>query len=177
MMKPSRVRVRVAALLSLGLAALFPLTATTDPSTHGQVSIEGIYALIEAHIGDEVMRPPRADGRFLLLNGVVITLFHYGINEDKQTTSASYGHYVQDASHFAYRYDDPSVFTEAPSSVTASHKAPWEGMRDFSIIREPGTIRLLSPNGAQELRFDAAGLSYFEGGKVQRVWRRVTQGS
>jgi hypothetical protein len=53
-----------------------------------------------------------------------------------------------------------------------SHKAPWEGMRSFSVSRDGDTVLLRSAT-EQEFLFSRAGLKYSEKGKVLRVWRRI----
>jgi hypothetical protein len=135
--------------------------------------VEGVYSLQEWHLGGEVVRPPRVDGRFFLLDGAVITIIHNRVQEDKQTTFAAYGSYLLDATRFSYRYDDASVFVQTASALTVSRKPPWEGMRSFKLVSEGNAVRLRSDNGLQEFLFSPDGLTYSENGKVQRVWRRV----
>jgi len=135
--------------------------------------MEGVYSLQEWHLGGEVVRPPRVDGRFLLLDGAVITIVHNRVQEAKQITFVAYGSYLLDATRFSYRYDDTSAFVQTASAITVSRKLPWEGMRAFTLIREGNAVRLRSDNGLQEFLFSPDGLTYSENGKVQRVWRRV----
>ena len=136
--------------------------------------IEGVYALQEWHMSDGVSRPPQVEGRFVFLNGAVISVIHNRTQEANQTTVAAYGSYLLDATQFSYRYEERSVFTQTPSKITVSHVAPWEVMRSCSASREGDVVHLKAVNGQQEFRFTAEGFTYSaENGKVLRVWRRV----
>ena len=137
--------------------------------------IEGVYSLQEWQLGSEVVRPPSVDGRFLLHDGVVITVLHNRVQETSQTTTASFGSYFLDAARFSYRYDDWSVFVQTAGAITVSRTLPFEGMRVFTVISESNAVRLRSDDGLQEFLFAPDGLTYSENGKVQRVWRRVVE--
>jgi hypothetical protein len=139
-----------------------------------QPLVEGMYALQEWHTSGGVFRPPQVEGRFVLLNGALVLVLHNRIQKANQTTVASYGSFVLAATQFSYRYEETSTFTQTPSGITVSPKAPWEGMRSFSASREGDVVRLRAGNGQQEFLFTAEGLTYSENGKVLRVWRRVT---
>jgi hypothetical protein len=137
--------------------------------------IEGVYVLKEAHVGDEVVLPPRVSGRFVLRSGVVITILHYRLTDEDQTSTSSFGHYVLDAEHFSYRYDDPMVLRQTKGVNTVSRVPPWDGMRAFKITVENRAVRLQTENAKQELLFSHDGLTYSENGRVQRVWQRVAE--
>ena len=163
----------VASVFAATLLCSCALSPAADPSKSAKARIEGVYALQEGHLGGEDVRPPRVDGRFFLLDGVVITVLHNRVQEGNQTTVASYGSYLLDATHFSYRYDDASVFVQTATAITVSRKPPWDGMRTFTLMSENNAVRLRSDNGLQDFLFPPDGLTYSENGKVQRVWRRV----
>ena len=126
------------------------------------------------HIDAAVFRPPQVDGRLILSNGAIALILHNRIEEANQTTNASYGRYVLNASGYSYRYEDTSVFTQTSSGVTVSHKAPWEGMRSFSVSNKGQTV-VLRAAGGEQFSFSPEGLRYSEKGQVLRVWRRIRQ--
>lgn len=158
------------AVLSLSSAGL---ASSADQEAEAvRARYEGVFALQEWHTDSGVFRPPQIEGRSVHLNGVIAVITHNRMQEATQTTVASYGTYVFDGTQFSYRYDEPSVFTQTSSGITVSHKAPWEGMRAFSVSREGDTARFRAITGEQEFLLTADGFTYCDKGKVLRVWRR-----
>jgi hypothetical protein len=139
-----------------------------------RAAIDGAYILEEWHDADRVFRSPQVEGRFVLLNGAVVTILINKMREERQTTGALFGVYELSAGSFSYRYDNASAFTKTESAINASHDLPWEGMRDFDIMQEEGTtVRLRSRSAERaEFIFNVDGIRYSEGGKLLRVWRR-----
>ena len=86
--------------------------------------------------------------------------------------ATAYGTYVLTPTEFSYRYTEPSVFTITPSSITVSHKLPWEGMRTFGVSREGSAVRLRSQTGAQGFLFPPEGLTYSDAGTGTFVGKR-----
>jgi hypothetical protein len=147
---------------------------TTDSQfTRLKSRVEGAYSLEEWHLATGAAQPPHVTGRFVLLNGSVVTLLR--IQEANQTTVASYGTYALDPNRFTYKYDDTAVYVQTASSITVSNKLPFEGMRGFAVVSEGDAVRFRSDTGSQEFLFTADRLSYSENGKVQRVWRRIAE--
>lgn len=164
----------VASATTVVLVAMLVCSCAVAPFGSARARIEGVYSLQEWHLGGEIVRPPLVDGRFVLLDGAVITVLHNKVKEASQTTIASYGSYLLDSATFAYRYDDTTVLVQTDAAATVSRKLPWEGMRTFALSSESNAVRLRSRNGQQEFLFTPDGLlTYSENGKVQRVWQRV----
>ena len=135
----------------------------------------GVYILEEWHKDGQVFEPPQVEGRFMFLNGVIMTVLHDRMQASSETTIVVTGYYTLDSSKFSYGYDNTSIYTESPSGVTASHQSLWEGLRVFAVSSEEGIVRMQSETGQQEFIFDANRLTYVENGKPLRVWRRATQ--
>jgi hypothetical protein len=135
----------------------------------------GVYTLEEWHKDGEVFRAPQVEGRFVLLNGMIMTILHNRMQAPNQTTVVLLGRYVLDSTTFSYGYDNTSIFTETPSGTSVSHKPRWEGMRSFAANLEDGVVHLRSESGQWEFMFTAEGLTYSENGKPLRVWRRITE--
>lgn len=136
-------------------------------------AIDGAYVLEEWHIDENVFRPPQVEGRSVFLNGAVVFMVINKVQEERQITAALFGVYQLSAGLFSYRYDNASIFTQTGSAITASHRLPFEGMRDFDVAREGATVRLRSRSSERaDLIFDGEGQRYSEGGKLVRVWRR-----
>ena len=140
-----------------------------------KAQVEGVYSLEEWHLATGAAQPPHVAGRFVLLNGTVVTLLRIRIQEANQTTVASYGTYTLDPNRFAYKYDDTAVYAQTASGITVSNKLPFEGLRGFAVVTEDNAVRFRSDTGNQEFLFAADRLSYSENGKVQRVWKRVVE--
>jgi hypothetical protein len=156
----------VASMFAAALLCSCALSPGVDaPLKSAKARIEGVYSLQEWHLGGEIARPPRVDGRFLLRDGEVITLLHNRVQEANQITIASYGSYSLDATHFSYRYDDWSVFVQAATATTVSRKPPWDGMRALTVTSESNAVRLRSGDGLQEFLFTPDGLTYSENGR------------
>jgi hypothetical protein len=135
--------------------------------------IDGAYNLEEWHSADRVFRPPQVDGRFIVLNGAVVTILIKKTPEEQRFTFIGFGVYELNEGSFSYRYDNVSRFIQKEGAINESHELPFVGMRDFDITEEGGTIRLRSQSSEQaELIFNAEGVRYSEGGKLLRVWRR-----
>jgi hypothetical protein len=136
--------------------------------------IDGAYTLEEWQIDENVFRPPQVEGRIVFLNGAIVTTLISKRQDDRQTTVALFGVYQLSAELFSYRYDNASVFIQTGSTITASHRPPFEGTRDFDITRDGAAVRLRSRSSERaEFVFDAEGQRYSEGGKLLRVWRRA----
>jgi hypothetical protein len=149
--------------------------AEADSVSEIKTVIEGAYILEEWHVDENVFRPPQVDGRYIVLNGIVITVLINKMHEDEQISATLFGFYELKAGSYSYRYENVSIFTQTESAITVSHHLPWEGMRDFDIAQEGATVRLRSRSSEQaEMIFNAEGVRYSEGGKLLRVWRRST---
>jgi hypothetical protein len=148
--------------------------AKADDSVSGvRAVIDGAYILEEWHIDENVFRPPQVEGRVVFLNGAVVSTLINKTQEDRQITVALFGVYQLSAESFSYRYDNSSIFIQTGSTITVSHRPPFEGMRDFDIAREGATVRLRSRSSERaDFIFDAEGQRYLEGGKLLRTWRR-----
>ena len=167
-------------LQSYGLAAF--VVALSITSLHAEeVSVDalkaqmtGLYTLEEWHKDGEAFRPPQVEGRFILLNGVIMTILDNKMQPSNRSTTVLIGKYELTSDRFAYGYDDVSVFTEAADAPKVSHKPMWEGMRAFTPGIEGDLVRLREENGSREFVFTNEGLDYFVDGKLLRKWRRTS---
>jgi hypothetical protein len=152
-----------------------PVVANQIPMDNIRALTSGVYELEEWHIDGAVLRPPQVQGRFILLNGTITTILHNRTVPMTQTTSVFVGTYVLDTVHFSYGYQDASIFSEAPSGISSSHKLPWEGVRSFAHIASPDGVLFRSENGQLQFLFTSAGTTYSENGQTLRVWRRIAE--
>lgn len=155
------------------LAGPGELLASKGSLQETKTLIEGAYTLQEWHAGEEIIRPPAVNGRFVLRDGVVVTVLKNWSKPDAKVTGANYGRYTLDSSGFSYSYEDAIVVTETPSEAKASHKPIFEGTRSFTVSRDANGVRLHRTEGNIEFLFTPELLTYSENGKVLRVWKRV----
>jgi hypothetical protein len=134
--------------------------------------IEGVYILDEWNIGGQTFRPPDVEGRFVILNGNIMTVLIDTTQEYKKIYSTMYGVYFITSDSFAYKYETGATFTQTPDNISLSRGTPWEGMREFTVKQEGDSVHLQFGEKAA-FEFNPDGEIYSEGGKVLRVWRRA----
>jgi hypothetical protein len=161
-------------------AGVFALAANVLP-LHADESvvydrISGLWILQEWHKDGEVFKPPQVEGRFVLLNGAVMTVLQNGMVPEKKTTLITTGKYSLDETSYSYGYDKWTIYTETPNEISVSHKPLWEEVRRFRISTEYGVIRITQENNEHQLVFKDDELTYLEKGKVLRVWRKAKEG-
>lgn len=131
--------------------------------------LEGTWQLEEWHLDGSVLRPPQANGRWSLRDGVVLFVLH---RSDTSDASVGYGEYRMDATTWGYRYLRMQRATgplAGPVTVTVS--PPETAMRVFTIKREPGKVVLDSPGAQHE--YDGTFFTLRQRGKLVRKWRRI----
>src|SRR3984957_6187762 len=140
--------------------------------TEVKTAIEGVYILDEWTIGGQTFRPPAVEGRFVILNGNIVTVLIDATQESKEAYSTLHGVYSLSPDSFAYKYETRTTFTQTPDNISLSRVIPWEGMRDFTVKQEGNSVHLqLGETAAFD--FNPEKLTYSEGGKVLRVWHRA----
>ena len=133
----------------------------------------GVYTLQEWDKDDIHYVPPQVDGRFVLLNGVIMTILYNRMQPPNQISTVLVGRYALNADRFSYGYDEVSVATESADATIVSHKSLWDGMRGFIVSLETDAVRLREENGTREFVFADEELNYFEKGKLLRKWHRT----
>jgi hypothetical protein len=133
----------------------------------------GIYMLQEWDKDGGHYVPPQVEGRFVLLDGAIMTILYNRVQPTSQVSTVLVGKYELSADRFSYGYDEVSVTTESADGASVSHKPLWEGMRGFSVVVNDDAVRLKEENGSREFVFSDEELNYFEKGKLLRKWRRI----
>jgi hypothetical protein len=165
--------------LVLGVVAAVGLLAS--PSTSGSEGtmpdvrslVEGVYTLREWQTAQEVLRAPAIDGRFVLVDGVVVTALRNWSQPANKISGIGYGSYKLDGSTFSYSHEEATTATETLTEARVSHKPVFEGTRTFTVSREAGGVHFRRAEGGIEFFFTPEGLRYSENGKLLRVWQRV----
>ena len=140
--------------------------------TEVKTAIEGVYILDEWTIGGQTFRPPAVEGRFVILNGNIVTVLIDATQESKRSYNALFGVYSLTPTSFAYKYETRAGFTQTTDNISLSRVMPWEGMRDFTVKQEGNFVHLQFGETAA-FDFNPERLTYSEGGRVLRVWHRA----
>ena len=167
---------RRAALLSLFLLCACetgqPVRAPEADIKSLRAAIEGVYVLDELHTDTGVFRPPKVEGRFVLLNDTVVFSFLNRVAEGRAITVIGHGTYVLAPAQFSYGYDSMTAFTQTDANTSVSNTLPWEGKHVFAARREGDSVALRSAT-EEEILIGKESLRYSLKGKLLRVWRRV----
>ena len=135
-----------------------------------RAALEGTWQLEEWHVEGRVLKPPLADGRWSLHDGVVIFTVH---RTDTAESSIGYGEYRMDAHTWAYRYTRMQRTTgPLGGPVAVSTTPPAAAMRSFTITRGPGGKVTLDDSDAQH-EYDGPFFTLRQKGQIVRKWRRV----
>jgi hypothetical protein len=160
----------------IGLLASFYAQSSCEAASVAELKaiVEGVYILDEWHKDGVIFRPPQVDARTVIVNGNIVFLTVNKMDAANQVTNASFGVYTLQEESFAYRYENRSVFSETSSNISVNHAPPWEGMRNFSAMKEGDIVRFQSRTpGQAEFVFGSDGLTYYEGGKLLRKYHRA----
>lgn len=162
----------VAAEFSGGLLVASAIWAQSPGVDPAKAAMEGNWRLEEWQADEELLLPPKADGRLSLHDGVIMVLMH----RDTQGTRKSfygYGTYSLTNDTWTYGYDRYVVFTDTGSAVTAG-SGPFEGRRTYQMRIEGEKLVLDNENGRWMLIFAGDTLTYLDKGKRLRKWRRIS---
>jgi hypothetical protein len=135
--------------------------------------MEGVFAREEFGKNGEVFRPPQIAGRYMVLNGVVLFIFHDRIRQADQTSYVGFGRYTISATAYAYGYDDFSTYAHAAAGTSVSQKLPFEGMKSFTSALEQDGMHLRSADARQDYKCSPGELLYTFGPGNYRKYRRI----
>jgi len=170
--KEGYMKTFVATIIGFLFACNSMVTCSAASITDLKAAIEGVYILDEWNIDGKTFRPPLVEGRFVVLNGNIMTVLIDATQEAKKTYSTRYGVYLLTPDSFAYKYETNEIFTQTPDDISLSRAMPWEGMREFTVKQEGNSVHLQSGEKAA-FDFNADGEIYSVGGKPLRVWHRA----
>jgi hypothetical protein len=151
-------------------------TAETIGAAELRAAIEGIYTMAVWYDGTEAVHAPEADGRWVLVDGVFVSLLLKREPDGSKQTIAMMGGYAIEDGAFTYGYDDGSYLIQRPDGSVDAPRVPFGERRRFEAVRDGSIIRLVWNDGAAEFRIGGEMIDYLEHGVVQRRWERVRQG-
>jgi hypothetical protein len=145
------------------------------PAAEIRAMIEQIYGLASWHTGEQVDVPPVAQGRWVIMQGGVVSTLIKDNADGSRAVVALYGRYELEDSKFRYCYDggDATVHGAAGAAPMAIPVTFGEFMQ-YAVTRDGEG--LLLANDHAELRLSPRGIDYYEDGAVQRTWLRLRGG-
>jgi len=135
--------------------------------------IEGVYTMAAWHDGGGKATAPEADGRWVLVDGVFVSLLLKREPDGSKQTIAMMGTFEIEDGAFTYGYDDGSYLIQRPDGSVDAPTVPFGERRRFEAIRDGSIIRLVWNDGAAEFRLGGWMVDYLEHGVVQRRWERA----
>jgi hypothetical protein len=162
----------VATIIAFLFACNSIVTCNAASITDLKAAIEGVYILEEWKIDGQTFRPPLVEGRFVVLNGNIMTVLIDTRQDTKKTYTTLYGVYSLTSDSFAYKYETRATFVQTPDNISLTRAPFWEGMREFTVKQEGNSVHLQFGDKA-EMVYNPDGQTYSEAGKVVRVWHRA----
>jgi hypothetical protein len=134
--------------------------------------IEQVYRMESWHTGDQVDYPPVAHGRWVIMQGGVVSTLIKGNPDGSKYVVALYGRYEVEDGVFRYLYEDGSAAVmSGDGTAPASIPVTFGEFMVYEVRRDGDGLRLR--NGDAELRLTPRGIDYCEGRAVQRTWLRL----
>src|SRR3954468_8518940 len=147
--------------------------AETMTAAEIRAAFEGVYAMESWHDGDQVEHAPAADGRWVLMGDVVVSLLIKTAPDKSGQTIALWGHYVIEDGAFSYGYDGGNFFMKTPGGPGDLYPVPFGEIRRYEASRDGDKVLLAMADGTAEFRVEGNRVEYHEGGKLMRRWRRI----
>jgi hypothetical protein len=138
-----------------------------------RAAIEGVYTMAAWYDAAGKSVAPEADGRWVLVDGVFVSLLLKREPDGSKQTIAMMGSFAIEDGAFTYGYDDGSYLIERPDGGVDAPRVPFGERRRFEALRDGSIIRLTWEDGAAEFRIGGTMVDYLEHGVVQRRWARV----
>jgi hypothetical protein len=137
--------------------------------------IGGVYLIAAWYEDDgEEVRPPLAHGRYVLVDGQVVSSLFKTNSDGSQSVQALYGHYEIEDGSFSYGYDFGVLVTTQSDGVTEMSEIGAVPLMHFVATREDDAVLLWSDERDTGFRVTPGVMQFLENGGVRRVWRRTT---
>jgi hypothetical protein len=137
--------------------------------------IEQVYRLASWEGGGRVDTPPGADGRWVIMQGGVVSTLLRGNEDGSRTVVALFGRYEIEDGVFRYCYDGGSAMVHSAGGATpAAIPVTYGAMMEWSVRRDGEGMVLSNPPAS--LHMTSRGIDYAENGVVERRWVRIQEG-
>jgi hypothetical protein len=137
--------------------------------------IEQVYVIASWHSGEQVDYPPVAHGRWVIMQGGVVSTLIKDNPDGSKWVVALYGRYEVEDGVFRYLYEGGNaVVQSAGGAAPMPIPVTFGEFMDYAVNRDGDGLRLA--NDHAELRLSPRGIDYYEHGAVQRTWLRLQAG-
>ena len=148
------------------------MTDSKVPAAKIRGMIEQVYEMASWHTGDQVDTPPVAHGRWVIMQGQVVSTLIKDNADGSKAVIALYGRYEVEDGRFRYCYDGGEAAVHSASGAAPmAIPVTFGTFMDYAVTRDGDGLRLA--NDHAELRLSQRGIDYYEGGAVQRKWLRL----
>ena len=143
--------------------------------------INGMYEVASWNDGSKIHLPPAVSGRWVFLDGKVMSIIHNRTDPEAHKAAIGWGHGTVSKGHFFYRYPEHVTVKGATGEPTLELRSPWEGMRSFSVEWKGDGIEMTSESGQQTWVITPEGMVYTdkewgpEKVYAQRRWKRISK--
>jgi hypothetical protein len=148
-----------------------PVAAQGVATAAGQ-PIEGVWRLLVQRVGQEVLRPPRAEGFFSVRDGIILFQLRRIVGDTSFEFYGS-GGYSGSADHFRYGYDRMVWVTRRPTGVRVRDTIPFKGRRVFQAHPVGAGVRYEADGDRYVFEVLGDTLIYSEESAWLRRWIRV----
>lgn len=145
------------------------------PAAEIRGMIEQVYKMASWHSGDQVDVPPVAHGRWVIMQGQVVSTLIKDNPDGSTAVVALYGRYEVEDGVFRYLYEGGNaVVQSAGGAAPMPIPVTYGEFMEYAVTRDGDGLRLA--NDHAELRLTPRGIDYAENGQVQRKWLRLNAG-
>jgi hypothetical protein len=151
------------------------MTDLQPTATELRDMIGGVYFIAAWYEDDGAeLLPPLAHGRYVLVDGQVVSSLFKVNSDGSKTVQALYGRYEMEDGTFIYGYDYGTLTTTRPDGATEMTEVGAGPLMQFVATREAGAIRLWNDDRNFGFHVAPGVMEFFDGHRLRRIWRRVT---
>jgi hypothetical protein len=144
-------------------------------ATELQALIGGVYLIAAWYEDDgEELRPPRAHGRYVVVDGQIVSSLFKTESDGSQSVQALYGRYEIEDGSFSYGYDFGTLTTTRPGGATELSEVGAGPLMRFAATREGDAVRLWTEDRAFGFRITPGVMQFFDRGQLRRIWQHAT---
>jgi hypothetical protein len=144
-------------------------------ATELHAMIGGVYRITAWYEDDaEQVRPPLAHGRYVLVDGQVVSSLFKTDSDGSVSIQALYGRYEIEDGAFSYGYDFGTLIITRPGGATEMTEIGSNGLMRFVATHEGDAVRLWTDDRHLGFRVTPGVMEFFDNGHLRRVWQRAT---
>lgn len=136
--------------------------------------IGGVYRIAAWYEDDgEELHPPLAHGRYVLVDGQVVSSLFKTDSDGGSTVQALYGRYEIDDGAFSYGYDFGTLITTRPDGAMETIEIGSDGLMRFGATFEGDAVRLWTEDRRLGFLVTPGEMQFFDYDRLRRIWQRV----